>query len=89
MRLHGWGGLRGVNASVLTAADPNAENTLDDPERVAPRETAATWERHGSTLILPLPPFSVAVATLRLAPRRRLITGREQLLPEGEARRGP
>ena len=27
---------------------------------MAPREMAATWERHGSTLILPLPPFSVA-----------------------------
>jgi alpha-N-arabinofuranosidase len=63
-------GLRGgraasARATVLAAESPHAQNTVDQPQAVMPKEAPA--ELSGDTVRIALPPCSVAAVRLRLA----------------------
>jgi alpha-N-arabinofuranosidase len=54
-----------AQARLLHHADFNAANTFDVPDRIVPRHHAVTV--NGSTLVIELPPVSVATVVARLA----------------------
>ena len=60
-----------TSAQVLTAASPDAQNTLDQPEAVAPAALAPapTIAAGGKGLHLEMPPWSLVVVTATLSAR--------------------
>jgi alpha-L-arabinofuranosidase len=71
VRLMGWGGLHGVDASVLTADDPDAENTLDQPERVVPTRLDLSWQSDANAVAVAMPPWSIVVVECKVRSSRR------------------
>ena len=68
-----WGGSHPIasitSAQVLTAASPDAQNTLDQPDAVAPAalSPAPTISAGGNGLHLEMPPWSLVVVTATLS----------------------
>jgi alpha-L-arabinofuranosidase len=55
-----------VDGEVLTAAGPDAENTLENPDRVAAVNFQDT-RVDGRRLTVEMPPFSYVAATIRIS----------------------
>ena len=51
-----------ILATVLTAASPDATNSLDAPEAVAPAPLAVRWDGTSTDFVVPMPAWSVVVA---------------------------
>ena len=65
VELGGWReSVRHVSAAVLTADSPDAQNTLDAPDVVAPAPMAADWVPGDVAVTLALPAWSLVVVSL-------------------------
>ena len=56
--------MRRVSAAVLTADSPDAQNTLDAPDVVAPAPMASDWSPGDKAVTLTLPAWSLVVVSL-------------------------
>ena len=61
-----------ISAKLLTATSPDAQNTLDAPEAVAPAALAPapTVGAGGKGLVVEMPAWSLVVVEAQLAPQR-------------------
>ena len=59
-----------ISASVLTAGSADAQNTLDEPEVVAPTSLKLQWDGTSKTFTVPMPAWSLAIINVTLKTNR-------------------